>query len=346
MSRRSRKSKRRLNSLLWMLLLTAMLVVSSTYAWFSANKVVTIDGIFAKVSAAEGLQISLDGENWVSNITLNKDTLDDVGSTINNYNWPTELRPVSTDGHQASGDVVMYAGEVSSDGSYLTGAAQNSTDYIAFDLYFKNASSQEDGDNLQLNTGTMIQVTNPDLQLITGLENSARVGMLVYDSQALMTAAAADVRALGYGTAPQTSIWEPNYNVHIPEIKANDSLRVPTVDAEFITLGLKSITESDKTIGGATVTAVHDINAVEVGTNTNLAQQITMQTDASIGAPMNMTDTNGEDIILPQNSIVKTRVYIWLEGQDPDCIDTASTGQELEFKLSFTKPSVDTSGTP
>ena len=60
MGRRSRKSKRRLNSLFMTLLLTAVLLIMSTYAWFSANRIVEITGITAKVSAAEGLQISLD----------------------------------------------------------------------------------------------------------------------------------------------------------------------------------------------------------------------------------------------------------------------------------------------
>ena len=76
MSKRSRKSKRKLNSLLWMLLLTAILVVSSTYAWFSANTVVTISNIHAKVSAAEGLQVSLDVKIKRSNCFGNKKNKD------------------------------------------------------------------------------------------------------------------------------------------------------------------------------------------------------------------------------------------------------------------------------
>ena len=72
MSRRSRRSRRKLNSLFMTLLLTGMLLLTSTYAWFSANKEVALEGINAKVVAAEGLQISLDGEAWSSKITINK----------------------------------------------------------------------------------------------------------------------------------------------------------------------------------------------------------------------------------------------------------------------------------
>ena len=84
MGRRSRKSKRRMNSLFMALLLTAVMLIMSTYAWFSANRVVTIDGITAKVSAAEGLQISLDGSSWSSSVTVNSTTLA-AAASFNNY---------------------------------------------------------------------------------------------------------------------------------------------------------------------------------------------------------------------------------------------------------------------
>ena len=64
MRKRSRSSRRRMNSIFMTLLLTAVMLVMSTYAWFSSNRTVTISGITAKVTAAEGLQISLDGVTW------------------------------------------------------------------------------------------------------------------------------------------------------------------------------------------------------------------------------------------------------------------------------------------
>ena len=38
--------------------------------------------------------------------------------------------------------------------------------------------------------------------------------------------------------------------------------------------------------------------------------------------------------------ITKVRVYMWIEGQDVDCIDTASTGKQIDITLKFTKPEV------
>ena len=85
MGRRNRKSKRKVNSLLTMVVLTAILMVTSTYAWFSANREVSITGITAKVKAAEGLQISLDGE---------KCTYDpDILSIVNKFVEKAEVNP-------------------------------------------------------------------------------------------------------------------------------------------------------------------------------------------------------------------------------------------------------------
>ena len=50
-----------------------------------------------------------------------------------------------------------------------------------------------------------------------------------------------------------------------------------------------------------------------------------------------ITNTKGEEVGLVPNQISKVRIYIWLEGQDPDCIDLASTGDKLNVNLKFTK---------
>ena len=327
---RSRKSKRRLKSLFIMLILTAMLMVSSTYAWFSANKEVALEGINAKVVAAEGLQISLDGESWSSKITINQENL--AAAVSNNYRWPEALTPVSTVGETASGNMNMFYGEVSADGSQLTNAGQESdtatTKYIVFDLYFKNSSSQAT-DDLQLNAGTKVSIAT-DGQQNTGLENCVRSSIVLYENTALMTADGTTIRAIAAGT-PLVSIWEPNYNKHIAEVVRNDPDRIPSDSTDFTTLGLKSV-------GDGTVTG---IDVATDPSNEYLGQQKTIKTDATVGDATNMTAVDGStQLKLKQNSVMKARIYIWLEGQDPDCIDTASTGKSIDIVLGFTKPAV------
>lgn len=334
MSRRSRRSKRKLNSLFMALLLTGMLLLSSTYAWFSANKEVELNGISAKVVAAEGLQISLDGETWSSKFTVNKAVLTALG-TKNKNAWPDALTPTSTTGASSNGNINMFAGDVSVDGTQLTNAAEvtEGSNYIVFDLYFKNSSSQTAGDVLQLNTTTNVKITGGEGKANTGLENSVRAAVILYSEKANMTDDGETVRKISFGT-PKVCIWEPNYNKHIAEVVKNDE-RITTDTSTFKTLGLKSI-------GEGTVTGIN-IAAIE-GENKYLAEQQTLQTDATIGAATDMTNLGAstDKLVLQQNSIMKARVYIWLEGQDPDCIDTASTGKSIDMVLGFTKPAVET----
>ena len=332
MSRRSRRSRRKLNSLFMTLILTGMLLLSSTYAWFSANKEVALEGINAKVVAAEGLQISLDGESWSSKITINQQNL--AAATNNIYSWPEALTPVSTIGETSSGNMNMFYGEVSADGSQLDNVSSetdvDTTKYISFDLYFKNSSSKTEGDILQLNAGTKVAIA-ADGQQNTGLENCVRSAVVLYSNSEVMTASGDDIRAIAPGT-PSVCIWEPNYNKHIAEIVKNDPTRIPNATAEFTTLGVKAN-------GGGTITGINVADLTDP--NENLGEQITLQTDATVGEAVNMTNLGSDNLMLKQNAVMKARVYIWLEGQDPDNVDTASTGKSIDIVLGFTKPAVD-----
>ena len=212
MGRRSRKSKRKLNSLLLALLLSAILLIVSTYAWFTANKTVEITGITAKVSAAEGLQISLDAKNWKTSVIVNETTLN-AAKTVTETNLanmqpdmclPEELHPVSTTGAATSDGITFYIGQVSPDGTTLTSAEQAlpANSYIVFDIYLKNSSSQE-RDTLQLNGSSSVALgaTTGKLGVTnTGLENCPRVAIELFDNTAALTAQQSTVTALTAGT--------------------------------------------------------------------------------------------------------------------------------------------------
>lgn len=343
--RRNRKSKRRVNSLMLSLLLTAIMLVGSTYAWFSANRQVGIEGLRAKVTAAEGLQISLDAINWSTSVTINESTLEAV-EDYNNYQLPSELDPVSSPGVIDSNDIAFYAGLLSSDGETLTGVSKvTSGKFIAFDIYLKNSSSQE-YDTLQLNSGSYIKLTPSGLTdgegnsitagvTGTGLEYSTRVAILLYGPTATLTTSPADIRALTAGTGSLVSIWEPNYNKHIAEVVANDD-RIDAADDAFETLTLTS---------AAVGTTLANINASSIPSgSTAFSIPTTMHTAETLSSAVSVTAVNGSSTLkLKGNAIMKARVYMWIEGQDPDCNDTASTGKSLDILLNLSKPS--TSGT-
>ena len=96
MSKRTKASRKRLNNLLIILLLTAVLLVMSTYAWFTANKTVRIDALEVNVATSSGLQISADGITWKTIIDGDdiKNAYDTYPTVINQM--PDDIAPVST----------------------------------------------------------------------------------------------------------------------------------------------------------------------------------------------------------------------------------------------------------
>ena len=64
-----KSNKRRIKYLLLLLLLTGVLLSTSTYAWFTTNRVVTIETIDVKVQTEGSLEISVDGQNFKAGVT-------------------------------------------------------------------------------------------------------------------------------------------------------------------------------------------------------------------------------------------------------------------------------------
>lgn len=367
MGRRSRKSKRKLNSMFMALLLTAILLIMSTYAWFTANRVVTINGITAKVTVAEGLQISLDGQNWSNSINVNADVLaalgqiTDDGNTINinNWQWPSELKPVSCDGILNSNLPVFKEGSISTDGmtlssiatvapSYNTGTTVGSGDkIIIFDVYLRNTSGQTGTDKFQLARGSSVAITaakdtnNNSIGVQrTGLEYSSRVGVLLYGGNVSTSAqdqfAICNIAAGG----SKFAIWEPNYQLHISDTDAMDD-RINGTTEPYLTYAVKS-TQSASTISNVTDNT-DTTNLALVKTTYTTVGETTDDVDlndASTGTVNTETQTisGATALTLPRNAVSKAKIYIWLEGQDPDCNDYASAGGGLDFVIKFTKP--------
>jgi predicted ribosomally synthesized peptide with SipW-like signal peptide len=72
MDENKQKNKKRRRKILLSLLLiafTGVILTASTYAWFTANKTVTVNQIDVNVAASNGLQVSVDGITWKTVIT-------------------------------------------------------------------------------------------------------------------------------------------------------------------------------------------------------------------------------------------------------------------------------------
>ena len=95
----NRENKRRLRYLFFLLLFTGIFLSTSTYAWFTSNRIVSVDMIHVKVQTEGSIEISADGVNFKASVSEN----DIIGAHSGNYansvnQLPAYIEPVSTIG--------------------------------------------------------------------------------------------------------------------------------------------------------------------------------------------------------------------------------------------------------
>lgn len=426
--KRTKKSQKKTKFLLILIVLTAILSITATYAWFSSQREVEISTMRLNVEVAENLEISLDGETWANSIVIdnlrqlygtykgvsNTHTIYQASETDNSNYVPTELLPVSTTGSVANGVLQFMKGEVKNGEVSATACSEtdiavtvtpdnpeteevdeskreaksvasketnnNKHPYLVFDMYLKNISSQAAGDPLRIATDSKVWVdstaTDPDIAGVgvtgTGLENCIRVGFVPYsNTMDPTTATGENVRALTDGATGKVAIWEPNDKEHITEV-INNSGRNVTANTTIATFGVKF----DASMDGSTET--QNIDGVEVvtkkelkidnwesTTDTKLGEQktvkpayntttgttspvalITTAEGTATGATHSTVTDMTNAIKLGMNKITKIRCYIWLEGQDVDCINTASMGNMVQINLRLDKNQVTNATLP
>lgn len=374
-----RNPRRRLNSLILLVAFTAIMLIVSTYAWFSAQQNVSITNITGKVNVVEGLLISLDAENWSD--TLDLSTLDittDAYESNKNFK-PTELLPVSTTGvaEASTTDLPMYRGtntkkiELSdikatvADGTTAEDNPDTYPGYIAFDVFLQNSNKDGEGslkDVLQLNTDSTLSLAEVGGNEASGLQNTVRVGFAQYSGTAEITDPAETILSktnAGDSYISDVAIWEPNANAHIENIVKNNNKLIldelvagewgTTEDGEYDkfdetldvpTYGLNSTAVS------STITNIYDWKATPTtpGDAGKLKMQYTVQTTTDgLAKAYNLKSTKDgtTNFEIPANKVIKLRVYVWLEGQDVDCTNYASHGGGIDLDIGLIKGETD-----
>lgn len=330
--KKNRKNKKREKKLLYMLLLlfaTTIMLATTTYAWFTANRIVSVDTLNVKVQSSGGIEISVDGSNWKTSVTQ-----DDIlgasatyGSNVNQM--PEKFEPVSTGGFTESGKLKMFYGSPTSDdsGNYILTAkrdietAGTEGNFMAFDLFFKvdNASSA-----YLTNESSILFVgdSNP------GSQNAFRVAFLDEGTVAIGSGLGS-IQGLGSATDQDVYIWEPNSDTHSSTGISN----------AFDVYGISVSSQGASPISYSGV--INEISET---------QRITFKDATSAKYPgyFSVVDVDystsygfsGNTKVWDfKAGITKMRVYIWLEGQDVDCENGASSGNlEIKFQLT-TNPS-------
>lgn len=380
MGKRTEKSQKKSKIIFLIILIAALISITGTYAWFSSQRDVEIVGFKVNVEIAENLEISLDGEQWTHSINIENmrqfyGTYVDYSPNTPVYqakkdqhrNYvPTELLPVSTIGAVENGNLLFAKGDVKD--NKLTNIVQCSEEdiivgstirdkeakndqhpYLAFDMYLRNLSRlSNEGDTLQLNTGSIVSASEKN----TGLEYSVRVALVKYENTIPISYQESDTGEKIRAIAPSSDdsekvvIWEPNSKFHAPFVVNNDSRITNSIQA----IETRAIAVTKAGVPTAEIVNITDSNetALQVVT-TN--KPIQAEDKDSIEAQnyettelLNLVQTDGQEMKLQPNTITKVRCYIWLEGQDPDCVNISSTGKEVIATLRLIKPSANIDG--
>ena len=324
---KKKQKKQRLFYLLLLLLITTISLSTSTYAWFTTNRMVEVDLLDVSVRAQGGIEISVDGTSWKSKVLLEDLKNASEKYETNQNQIPFVLEPVSTIGELEDGKIKMFKGSAinNSSGKYTLEAIRTNEEqsfgeessgiFITFDLFLKTNSNT----NLYLTPESNAKYLG---EKSVGIENAVRFAF-VEEGTTTTTASLNTIQNLKTNDNSKVYIWEPNYDTHT-EYGISNARDV---------YGLN--------ISNPSTPLSYDGVSKEINKNNN----ITTDKASANNYPnyfkkvnvkyytKNGFDTNTEIFTL-KAGITKIRVYMWVEGQDVDCENNASIGN-MSLNLQF-----------
>lgn len=294
------------------LVCSVIALTSVSYAWFTMGNQASVDEMELQVTTSDGLQMSASGDvgTYKSQITLTdlKSVKDESENLV--YVFPTKVAPISTDGTVVDGNQQMYLGTVNNDGTLTS--VKTTANYICFDLYIQTSTVY----TLKLDLGSYVKTAATDS---TTDSEEAHLAARVSFVNLGCASTAAGAQALDLTNADTAAtIWEPNSLKRAAAVLNN----AMADDSKKITYyGVKSEFEK-QTIG---------TNAAVTGYTATPTNLITPEYNQSLA-----TTAQG-DIFQLGAGYNRIRVYIWLEGQDVDCVNEIAAGK-LQIKLNFAVP--------
>lgn len=315
-----------------------VLLIFSSYAWFSMNMNVKVNMFKLSVEKSGDFEISFDGINFDYTIDVTEEFLMEelVKTYPNHYSqWNRGgFIPVSAQGIRNSNDPrlaiyestgVLYKKRKKDDGYIHTYLAyedrvNEENSYIAFDIFIKNKTGSPRSDNIYFENGTSVVATEEEIEEeMMGLVNSFRVAAVVMDTVSTK-ASVEEIQGITCNNKCKAIIYEPNSKNHTElAIERAKKVNVDLVD------GIQYPTYA--CIKEAGPIYIKDI----VSGSENLDPTLVKLQET-------ITEEDFENPIfeLP-NGITKVRIYIWIEGQDIDSLETNSDGAEVDVIIKFTK---------
>ena len=300
--------KRTFISAIAMLIVSAIVLTSSTFAWFSMAKRVEVETMELNITSPDGVQLSGNANAFTTMLTL----ADLKGETTarwaayegNENNFPELLVPSSSNMYVARSLPTFYSGSID-DAGYInaTQVANDTTSgYVAFDIFVKVGQDQR----VYWNETTVECADNPDVV------SAMRVALVNCGT----VAAKAEAPAL-LGVKPANAnqnrvvMYEPNSTNHTDASGYADGATVPDL---YLT---SAFSKRTPTGNGKNIMQESQYAGTALGTRATDANKATnAYFDAVTG-------------------INRVRVYLWMEGNDVDC-ENSVAGATLNFNLVLT----------
>ena len=230
--KKTQSYKGRIIFLFFLVGITTVLLIRGTYAWFVGMDPISIDEFQIDIFSRDSLELSLDGNNWSTELDLTKDAI--MGTAKHGFKaytghtnmWPSGdvgLIPLSSIGESdpaANGRLILYGKSdiAATGGGYKFvstrinnyGTSSNNQlvleqdGYIAFDLFIKNGEgvdyistyNQKDDEALYLATDSKVTAVSSGEES-AGIENSLRLAFVQIGRIATNGATSGDVAEIG-----------------------------------------------------------------------------------------------------------------------------------------------------
>lgn len=299
--------KRTFISAIAMLIVSAIVLTSSTFAWFSMAKRVEVETMELNITSPDGVQLSGNADAFTTMLTL-KDLKGETTARWaayegNQNNFPELLSPSSSSMSVSNNLPKFFSGSID-DAGYLNATAVNSdmgSGYVAFDIFVKVGQDQQ----VYWNESTVTCTDNEDVPsaMRVALVNC---GTVPAKAEAATILAATPANSFGN----RVVMYEPNSANHTDDSGYADGEKAPD---KYITSAF-----SKQTPGGN-------------------GKNITVHGSYTSDAPcVRATDVAPENAYFNAlTGINRVRVYLWMEGNDVDC-ENSVAGSTINFNLVLT----------
>ncbi len=323
------KKNKNYNMMLFFTFIVGIVLIVSTYAWFSSTLDASVDFVTVSVNRETGIYISLDGVNYDETITVNKEevttNLEDTYPGHNNK-WVDSrgLIPISSNGIPDSNTFEfsmfeLYRERYSKEERQLYldfrqyTEDQSGANFVAFDVFIKNISNSDVSDNLYLWEGTSIKLQDGTSDRMVSLLNTVRLGISKSGFTPDKNASGETVQNLECNNNCESFIYEPFSTAH------ND-LSIERAEDYGVTLEDGVFHPTYAVIAAGDKLSHYSGQGRQPFDNEHFIFQNTFR------------DLNTRLFELP-HGVTKARIYVWLEGQDIDALETKSGGDILEIEI-------------